>query len=171
MPVLFGMPEGISDDLEHALLALQTSAGKQEGQGKWIDVVKDGSGIAGYLRIDGTGNSWAVGTATSNAGMSLAYTLLGDTMTLTWFLLNTGLTVATATTFLLIKLPDGFRTANRNVTTAGRMINGGTALGTRNFVSPSNPDWVQIEKISAAAITTDTAFTVEGSITFEVQRL
>lgn len=168
MGLTFGMPHGIGDDLESALAAIQTWAGKQEGNGKWIDAVKDGAGLAGYLRVDGLGNSWTAGG--SGQSLSIAYTLIGSTMTLSFFLSNTTLTIASGTTQILILIPDGYQAVGRYVASAGYMINNSVAQGARIYTLLTQRTYIGIDQMDAGVYVTDPNFTVEGQIQFEASR-
>lgn len=170
MPLMFGMPDGITDAMESALAAMQTAFGKVDAQGKWIDVVKDGAGLAGYLHIDGVGNSWTQGTATSHVGTTISYMLVGNTMFLDFTIANTALTIATAAIGIYLKVPDGFTSTLRTHHGKGWMINAGAALGA--LVTTGTANYISIVKDTAAAYVDDSggAFSVGGSLAFEVTR-
>jgi hypothetical protein len=171
MSLLFGMPEGIPDDVEGALAAIQTWAGKVDGFGKWIDVVVDGHGLAGYLRVSGNGNSWALGPAFSHAGTSIAYSLMGDSMVLGVGIIGTALTVASAINAISLLIPDGYVAAKRRANNAGYMINASIGLGAVFQVTPGSST-VTIYRGDLGLYADDSggAFTVEGQLTFEVSR-
>lgn len=171
MPLTFGMPDGITDAMESALAAIQTAFGKVDGNGKWVDVVVDGAGLARYLRNDGAGNSWTVGTAVSHAGTTIAYTLVGDTMTFNFNIVNTALTVAAGIIAVYVRIPDGFAiNMRRSFIGKAWMINAGAGAG--GFVVNSYANYVGVFKDTAGAITDDSggSFTVQGSIQLEVTR-
>ncbi len=158
-------------DPEAAFAALQTWTGKLDGLGKWVDVVKDGAGLAGYLRVDGSGNSWALGPASSHAGTSIAYTLVGDTMIYSFYLLNTALTIATATNLIYLRLPAGFTAVARYTRGMGSLINGAVQLA-GTLQAGSDLNWIIIQKHTAANFSDDSggSFSVQGQLAFEVTR-
>jgi hypothetical protein len=171
MSLLFGMPDGLSHDVESAFAAIQTWAGKQDGNGKWTDVVIDGNGLSAYLHVDGTGNTWTLGPASSHAGTSLAYALSGDTMTYGFSIVGTALTVVTAINAVSLLIPDGYAAAKRSAISAGFMVNAATGQGAL-FTVRSGDRYLTIGRINGGLLADDSggAFTVQGQITFEVTR-
>jgi hypothetical protein len=163
------MPAGITHELEDALSAVQTWAGQQEGNGKWIDAVVDGAGLNGYLRIDGSGNSWTIGAV--GPINSIAYTLVGNTMVLSIQIYNTTLALGAGETGVYLLIPDGYAAAGRPVANVGYMIDNATATTCRILANPRSPinRYLRIERIGAI-LAAASDFTINGQITFEVAR-
>lgn len=170
--LLFGMPEGISDDLQQTIAAIQTWAGKADGMGKWTHVVVDNS----FLSVLGAGNSWTLGNLTNQ----YSYTIIGNTMILSWYFTAAQLTIATGVGDLFLLIPDGYQVIptigdnGQYHASVGWMVNGGTyaTVAARSGVGPNGADTQRIDLVKlntgAPNYVTDTSFLIAGQLAFEI---
>lgn len=138
-----------------------TEQGRASAMGEWMAAPFDASTFSSNV-----GANWTVETADVN---TLAYTLVGKTMTLAFTLINTSVG-AGATTELRITLPAGVRGGAIGQTRAGAQITDVTSQAGFCYTQPGRT-YLGIQKITGAAFTASAvdAITVTGSITFPVQ--
>ncbi len=172
MPLNFGMPDGISDDLQQAIAAIQTWAGKADGFGKWTHVNIDNS----YLSVLGAGNAWTLGNLTNQ----YSYTIIGNTMFLSWYFTASQLTIATGVGDIFLVIPDGYTVVptvgdkGQYHSSVGWMVNGGNyaTVAARSGVGPAGADTrrIDIVKLNTGApnYVTDTNFLLAGQLAFEI---
>lgn len=172
MPLLFGSPSGLSDEMESFVAAVQTWAGKTDGFGKWTHVPIDNT----YLSITGAGNSFTLGNLTNQ----YAYTIIGNTMILSWYFTGAHLTITLGVGDLFLFIPDGYQAvqaAGNNGqyhSSVGWMVNSGTyaTVSARSGVGPAGADarWIDLVKLDTGSpyYTTDTSLLVAGQLAFEI---
>jgi hypothetical protein len=170
LPTPSGLPPAVENAFDEVLPPLQTWAGKVDGIGKWVDATIDSS----ILRVDGAGNSWAIG-AMNLPTASYCYTIVGDTMILSLFLFNTALTIAAAQNSIYVRIPNGRRatlapksgTYTRSIVNVGWGNLAGTPEGL--YLTVSNQQWIGIARLSFTNWATLATLTVAGQIAFEVE--
>jgi hypothetical protein len=169
LPAPDGLDPKTDAALDQVIAPLQVWAGKVDGFGKWVDDTIDST----ILRVTGVGNTWTPGgMVTSTATYS--YTLIGNTMLLSFFLFNTALTITTAVNSVYLKIPGGRRASiapksqqyTRSVVNPGWANVGGTPE--MLYLTVSDQDWIGIARSSFANWATVATLTVAGQIAFEV---
>lgn len=174
MALIFGMPSGITDDMEMVLAAIQTWAGRLDAFGRWTDATLRG----GDFLIDGAGNSWVVpGSGAGSKTSQVSYMVYGNAMLVNLDLRSTTLTVATSQNALFVRIPDGYQVAGTPATlTAGARVHtgyalildaGATSAGTI-YATPAYKDRLQIQKSTAANFGAGTC-AVQGQVWFEIE--
>jgi hypothetical protein len=170
LPTPSGLPPAVENAFDEVLPPLQTWAGKVDAVGKWIDATIEST----ILRVDDTGNSWAMGSMNVPTA-SYCYTLIGNTMIVSLYLFNTALTITTAVNSIYVRIPDGRRAAlapksgryTRSYVNVGWGNLGGTAEGL--YLTVSDQTWLGIARLTFANWATVGLLTVAGQIAFEVE--
>lgn len=159
MPLFLGSPSNWQE-LDEAFAAIQTWVGKQEGEGKWTAVEFD----AGAFAAD-TG-SWTVTSADQRV---FKYMIVGDTMTVQFYLADT--TIAGTPSDLRIRIPAGYVATTLGcpgVLCAFGTVGAVAVVETRDGLLARYLSCFRVP-IVAWANATD-AQTLVGSITFQVNR-
>jgi hypothetical protein len=103
----FGMPEGITDEMEMTLAAIQTWAGKLEGAGRWTDVqATTEEPLASYF--SSSAGTWTVGAGVVQA---FRYAIVQE-MLFFRVIVSGSSTSAGMGNDLRVRLPGGFRTTD-----------------------------------------------------------
>lgn len=168
-----GLEPKVVGAIDEIIATVQTWAGKSDAWGRWVSPTLQ----TGALRIDGTGNAWNV---TGSAAVARThYTIIGDTMLLNFYVVNTALTVAAATNTAYVRIPDGYVVGGKNVSGSlvegrahysnGFYINNGTS-GALLFVGNAASPWIAVQTLSGSNFVTSSDMTVLGQIALEVKQ-
>lgn len=159
------------EDVKDAFASIQNQFAKADGNGRWVNYTAKAEDFS----VAGASNTWVVPGLPDALGRYVTYALVGDTMTVNLYVPVSNLTITTATTALLVRIPGGYKAGGPPVTatTPGRVYhgaalvtNGGANVTSRCLVNAGSL-FITIEKNTGAAFTTDTALFVQGSIQFQ----
>ena len=133
---------------------------RSTAMGEWTSVAYNASNFTT------SGGTWTVESADQ---VTLAYTLVGKTMTIAFVLNNTSVSTAGAT--LSIAIPDGFTAARTTFGASAPPVDNGSAVtGGTIQVASAGATVMLVSKLGGAAWADSTINTsVRGELTFEVQ--